>query len=179
VDLLVVVVVVLGLLVGANLLLTGAVVRRLAAHERKLAALGPMISVPGGLAAGTELPLFTAETVDGRPVDAGFLGDGRGLIAFFSTICSACLSHAPEFAAAVTAGTSGYAVVSGEGGDELLRALGSVAVVRERVPGGPIVTAFEVDAYPTFYVVEGGRVVAPVGSAAGAGELLASGVRGA
>jgi hypothetical protein len=177
VDLLVVVVVVLGLLVGANLLLTGAVVRRLAAHERKLAALGPMISVPGGLAAGTELPSFTAQTDDGRPVDAGFLGDGPGLIAFFSTTCSACLSHAPEFAA-VAAGTSGFAVVSGEGGDELLGALGSVPVVRERVPGGPLVTAFEVDAYPTFYVVEGGRV-APVGSAAEARGLLASGVRGA
>ena len=178
-DLLVVVVVVLGIVVGANLLLTGAVVRRLAAHERKLAALGPMFGVPGGLAAGAELPSFTAETVDGRPVDAGFFGDGSGLIAFFSTTCSACLSHAPEFAAAVADGTSGFAVVSGEGGDELLSALGSVPVVRERVPGGPIVAAFEVDTYPTYYAVEGGRVVAPVVSAAEAGVQLASGVRGA
>jgi hypothetical protein len=177
VDLLVVVVVVLGLLVGANLLLTGAVVRRLAAHERKLGALGSMITVPGGLAAGAELPSFTAETVDGRPVDAGFLGDGRGLIAFFSTTCTACLSHAPEFAAAVTAGTSGYAVVSGEGGEELLRALGSVPVVREPAPAGPIVTAFEIDSYPTYFVVEAGRVVSPVGSATEAAELLASSVR--
>ncbi|OZM83238.1 hypothetical protein [Pseudonocardia sp. MH-G8] len=174
-DLLVVVVVVLGIMVGANLLLTGAVVRRLAAHERKFAALGPMLGVPGGLAAGADLPPFTAETVDGRSVDAGFLGDGPGVIAFFSTTCAACLSHAPEFAA-VASGTSGLAVVSGEDGDELLSALGSTPVVRERESGGPIVTAFEVDTFPTYYVVEGGRVVVPVDSAAAARNLLASGV---
>lgn len=175
-DLLVVVVVVLGILVGANLLLTGAVVRRLATHERKLAKLGPLFVVPSGLAAGTELPSFTAETVDGQRVDAGFLGDGPGLIAFFSTTCSACLSHAPEFAT-VAAGTSRFAVVSGEGGDELLRALGSVPVVREPAPAGPIVTAFEIDSYPTYFVVEAGRVVSPVGSATEAVELLTSGAR--
>jgi hypothetical protein len=177
VDLLLVVVVVLGILVGANLLLTGAVVRRLAAHERKLATIGSIITPPGGLAPGAEVPAFTAETVDGEPVDAGFSGDGPGLIAFFSTTCSACVSHAPEFVS-VAAGMPGLAVVSGEGGDELLGALGSVPVVRERVPDGPLVTAFEVTAYPTFYVVEGGRV-SPVGTAAEARGLLASGVRGA
>jgi hypothetical protein len=178
VDLLVVVVVVLGIMVGANLLLTGAVVRRLAAHERKLAMFGSTVSVPGGLAAGAEVPGFTGETVDGRPIDAGFLGDRPWLIGFFSTTCPACELHAPEFAAVVADGTSGLAVVSGEGGDELFRALGSVPVVRESTPGGPIVTAFEVDTYPTFYVVESGRV-SPVGSAAEARGLLASGVRSA
>jgi len=172
-ELLVVILVVLGLLLVANLLLTGAVVRRLAAHERKLAALGPAYAGPGGLAAGSKVPSFTAETVDGRKVDAGFLGDKPGVIGFFSTSCPGCLEQAPEFAAAVASGTSGFAVVSGEGGDELLSALESVPVVREPDSGGTIGTGFEIDTFPSFFVVEGDMVVSAVLSTAEANELVA------
>lgn len=173
-ELVVVALVVLGLLLIANLLLTGAMVRRLAAHERKFAALGPAYAGPGGLVAGSKVPSFTAVTVDGRTVDAGFLGDKPGVIGFFSTTCPGCLEQAPEFAAAVASGTSGFAVVSGEGGDELLSALESVPVVRELDSGGPIGSGFEVDTYPSFFVVEGDMVVSAVLSTAEAKELVAT-----
>lgn len=173
-ELVVVALVVLGLLLIANLLLTGAMVRRLAAHERKLAALGPVFAGPGGLAAGATVPSFSAVTVDGRTVDAGFLGDKPGVIGFFSTTCPGCLEQAPEFAAAVASGTSGFAVVSGEGGSELLSALESVPVVREPDSGGPIGSGFEVDTFPSFYVVEGDMVVSAVLSTAEANELVAT-----
>jgi thiol-disulfide isomerase/thioredoxin len=173
VELVVVALVVLGLLVVANLLLTGAVVRRLAAHERKFAALGPAYATPGGLAAGSKVPSFTAETVDGRTVDAGFLGDKPGVIGFFSTSCPGCLEQAPDFAAAVASGTPGFAVVAGEGGAELMSALESVPVVREPDSGGPIGTGFGIDTFPSFFVVEGDMVVSAVLSTAEANELVA------
>ncbi|MHA6628950.1 TlpA family protein disulfide reductase [Pseudonocardia sichuanensis] len=172
-ELVVVALVVLGLLVVANLLLTGAVVRRLAAHERKFATLGSAYPAPGGLAAGSKVPAFAAETTDGRTVDAGFLGDKPGVIGFFSTTCPGCLEQAPEFADAVASGTPGFAVVSGEGGAELLSMLESVPVVREPDSGGPIGAGFEVDTFPSFFVVEGDMVVSAVLSTAEAKELVA------
>ncbi|MHA6796421.1 peroxiredoxin family protein [Pseudonocardia bannensis] len=171
-ELVVVALVALGLLVVANLLLTGAVVRRLATHERKFASLGPAFASPGGLAAGSKVPAFTAKAEDGRTVDAAFLGDKPGVIGFFSTSCPGCLEQAPEFAAAVASGTSGFAVVSGEGGDELLSALEPVPVVRESDSDGPIGTGFEINTYPSFFVVEGDMVVSAVLSTAEAKELI-------
>ncbi|GAA0944900.1 hypothetical protein [Pseudonocardia zijingensis] len=172
-ELVVVALVVLGVLVVANLLLTGAMVRRLAAHERKFATLGPVFAGPGGLPAGAKVPAFTGETVDGRTVDEGFLGDKPGVIGFFSTTCPGCLEQAPDFAAAVASGTSGFAVVSGDGGDELLRMLESVPVVREPDSGGPIASAFEVDTFPSFFVVEGDMVMSAVLSVEETRELVA------
>lgn len=170
-DPLVVVVAVLAVIVVANILLTTAVVRRLAAHERRLAALGPLMPTAGGLAPGAAVPTFAAETVDGHRIDTDVLGGSPTLVAFFSTTCDACIDHAPEFAE-VAAGTSAFAVISGPGAEDLLRILEPVPVVHEPESGGELVRAFEVDTFPTYYAIEAGHVVAPVGSAAEARELL-------
>jgi len=172
VDPLAVVVVVLAVAVAANVLLTLAVVRRLAAHERKLASFAPLLGAASGIGPGTAVPSFAATTADGRSVDPGFLGDGPSVVAFFSTDCDACLSHAPQFAA-LAASAPALAVVSGDGGEELPRKLGDMPVVRELEPGGAITGAFEVDTFPTYYAIDRGHVAAQAGSAEEVGDLLA------
>jgi hypothetical protein len=94
------------------------------------------------------------------------------VVGFFSSGCDACLDHAPEFVA-LAAGTRAVAVVTGEGGEPLLRALGAVPVVREAELGGTLVGAFEVDAYPTYFAIERGEVMAQAASVEEAGGALA------
>ena len=63
-----VVVALLALLTLANIGLTVAVIRRLAAHERKLSQFTEW-TPPSGLTPGDAVPSFLAETHDGRRVD--------------------------------------------------------------------------------------------------------------
>ena len=165
-----VVVALLALLTLANIGLTVAVIRRLAAHERKLSQFTEW-TPPTGLAPGDAVPSFLAETHDGRRVDESVLAD-RSAVAFFSATCDACALHAPDFAA--VPGPK-LAVLTGEGptGATILAALGDVPVVREANVGGPIAQSFRVDTFPTYFAVEHGHVMAAVGSADELGELLA------
>ena len=171
-----IVVAVLAVIVIGNVLLTAAVLRRLAAHERKLAALGGGFMVPNGLGPGEPLPAFITETTSGQRVDESHLFPGPAAVAFFSAHCEACLAHAPEFEALVRRdGIAALAVLTGEGGtaEPLLAALGSLTVVREREAGGALTRSFKVDTYPTYFALEGGHVVAAAGSAGELGDLLA------
>lgn len=165
-----VVVALLALLTLANIGLTVAVIRRLAAHERKLAGF-TAFAPPGGLTPGEPVPNFLAETQDGRRVDESVLAD-KSAVAFFSATCDACALHAPEFAA-----VPGHklAVLSGEGptGATILTALGDVPVIREADVGGPLARTFRVDTFPTYFAVEHGHVMAAVGSTDELTDLLA------
>lgn len=158
-----VVVGVLAVITIANVLLTAAVIRRLAAHERKFAALAPMLAAPGGLAPGEAVPAFLAESAGGERVDESHLFPGPAAVAFFSGTCDACLAHAPEFAA-LAADVPALAVLSGDN-EALSRALGAVTTVREPEPGGALASAFRVDTFPTYFALEGGHVIAAAGSA--------------
>jgi hypothetical protein len=169
-DPLVIVVALLAVVVAGNVLVTGAVIRRLADHERRLAA-GPGLAPPGGLAPGEAVPPVGAHTLAGGHVDAARLA----AVAFFSAHCEACATHAPEFAAVVgERGLPAAAVVTGEGegADVLLERLGPVPVVREPELGGTFAGAFRVDTFPTYFAIEEGHVVAPAVSAGELGELL-------
>lgn len=165
-----VVVALLALLTLANIGLTVAVIRRLAAHERKLARFTEF-APPSGLSPGEAVPNFLAETNDGRRVDESALAD-RAAVAFFSATCDACAMHAPEFAA--VSGTK-LAVLTGDGptGPTILAALTDVPVVREANVGGPLAQAFRVDTFPTYFAVEHGHVMAAVSSADELSDLLA------
>jgi hypothetical protein len=170
VDPLVVVVALLAVVVAGNVLVTGAVIRRLANHERRLAA-GPAFAPPGGLGPGEAVPPVGARTLAGGHVDAAQLA----AVAFFSAHCEACAAHAPEFAAVVGERDLPAAAVvtgEGEGADVLLERLGPVPVVREPELGGAFAGAFKVDTFPTYFALEEGHVVAPALSAGELGELL-------
>ncbi|MFG1865863.1 TlpA family protein disulfide reductase [Microbispora bryophytorum] len=150
-------VVLLGGLVLVNLLLTGAVIRRL----RKITKDSLAGAVPGnpGLAVGAEVPAFSALTVSDTKVTADdFVGE-RTLVGFFSTDCPHCLPKAPVFVTtARDAAADGVrvlaVVVEGERRPaELLAALtGDVSVVVEG-EGGAMAEAFEVRAFPSFFLV--------------------------
>jgi hypothetical protein len=172
----VVVVAVLAVIVVGNVLLTMAVLRRLAAHERKLAAITPMLGAAGGLAPGEAVPAFLSETAAGERIDESHLGSGTATVGFFSAHCETCLSHAPEFAELVQReGVPAFAVVAGEGGtaEPLLAALGPLPVVHELALDGVLTRSFRVDAFPTYFAVDNGHVVASAGSAGELGSLLA------
>ena len=169
-DPLVAVVALLAVVVAGNVLVTGAVIRRLADHERRLAA-GPAFAPPGGLAPGDAVPPVGADTLEGGRVDAVQLA----AVAFFSAHCDACATHAPEFAAVVgERAVPAAAVVTGEGegAEALLERLGPVPVVREPEHGGTFAGAFEVDTFPSYFALEEGHVVASAVSAGELGELL-------
>jgi hypothetical protein len=160
----------LALLTLANIGLTVAVIRRLAAQERRIAQL-TTFTPPSGLAPGERVPAFIAETHGGERIDESVLAGGRAAVAFFSATCEACAAHAPEFASVPG---SKLAVLTGDGPSEatILGALAGVPVVRE-ADVGPLASSFRVDTFPTYFAVEHGHVMAAAGSADELSELLA------
>ena len=168
----VVVVAVLTVIVIGNVVLTMAVLRRLAAHERKLAALAPILGAADGLSPGEALPAFLSETAAGERIDESHLGSGPATVAFFSAHCETCLDHAPQFAELVEReGVPALAVVAGNGptAAPLMDALDPLPVVRELALDGALTRSFRVDAFPTYFAVDNGHVVAWPGPPASSG----------
>lgn len=172
-------VVLVGLLCVVDLLLTLAVIRRLRTHTEQLATLrDPAADNPfaGMVAAGSPVPAFTGRSVDGVPVDVATAQPE--LIVFFSTSCSACATELPELVALLGSGAHegrrAVVIVAGQdnaGSVRFVDALRPVATVVREPFGGPILTAFAVDVYPTFYVVADGVVRGRAISVRGLAEL--------
>jgi peroxiredoxin len=157
-------VVLLGALVVVNLLLTGAVVRKL----RTLARERPAFPGDPGLPVGAQVPPFAVLTTgDTKITEDGLSGT---LVGFFSTDCEGCLPKAPAFAEAARGpsaeGVRALAVVTTGQREpaELLAALGGdVSVVLEESQGSAA-TAFAVNAYPWFFLVGPEGTIAASGS---------------
>jgi thiol-disulfide isomerase/thioredoxin len=161
---LLVAVVLLTLLVVADLALTLAIVRRLraqpAGHAVRLTA-----TATDALPVGSAVPAFTVGTLDGGTLSADALGSGRTLLAFTSESCTTCHAELPELQARL-------AQVAGEGGAAVVSVLadpadpptlpGAVrdlaALVVETEDDRTLARAFQVSAYPTYVVVDQGRV---------------------
>lgn len=86
-------VVVLAALVILNLLLTGAIIRRM---RRETNMLQEMLK-PGGLAPGTAVPEFAAVDQNGNPLSRTDLAGRHTAFAFFSATCEPCLTEAPQW----------------------------------------------------------------------------------
>ena len=159
--------IVLWIVVLANLLLTVALVRRVASLGTGTAAPAPA----GGLPVGAPAPAFSALTPDGAERTLGDLGDDPLVLGFFSPTCDACYDHAPHFAELVRRaageGVRAAAVVDGDAEDsERLRERipGDVPVLLARRPANPLLGAYLIDAYPTYTVVVDGTVAGSFGS---------------
>src|SRR5258705_2068140 len=87
-------VVVLSAVTIINLLLLGAVLRRLREREQRSAA-GPR---PVEIEIGTVAPEFVAVTADGARFGSDDLRSGSTLLGFFSDVCKPCVTEAPELA---------------------------------------------------------------------------------
>ncbi|MEV4279952.1 TlpA family protein disulfide reductase [Actinoplanes xinjiangensis] len=142
-----------------NLLLTFGIIRRL----RQRPATGSA-TYPGMLPSGSLVGDFTARDLLGQPLSRADL-DGRTLIGFFSPGCDACTEQLPAFvAAARSVGPRRcWAVVTGdaESASPYLPSLEPVARVVLENEDDSLLSAFSVQAFPSFFVVDAtGRVVA-------------------
>lgn len=156
-------VIVLAFACAGNIVLTLGIVRRL----RSQPAPGAVFAPPR-LTAGVLVPEFHAQTAGGEQISgSGLLGE-RYVLGFFSTSCSSCREHAPEFLAyAVTERLDParvIAVVQGSPEEAAAFAaeyLGPLAVVAEP-DGGPVARSLMVSSFPQFYVVAPDGMLASV-----------------
>ena len=150
----------LGLVCFINLSLLVGLVRRLrmhiADHEKHVGAGAR----PYTLSVGALVPEFTASAVGGGTFSSGQLRGSPSLIGFFSTACRGCRDQVPDFCNLARTIPNGpdhvLAVIDGASGDrqDFKSALAEVATVVVESEGGPVVRAFDVHAFPTFYVVD-------------------------
>lgn len=142
-----------------NLVLTMGVIRRLRADagHRSLAPSAAERAV------GNSVGEFLATSVTGVAVDHGRL-DGRAVVGFFTPGCRPCAEQLPEFErlARRLGADRVLGVVVGDGAacDADAARLSAVAPVVVERPGGPVSTAFSVDAFPSLFEVRNGTVVA-------------------
>lgn len=167
-------VVIVGLLVLLDLVLTFGVIRRLREHTALLAERPS--SMPELLiGAGETVGSFTATTVAGVDLSKTDLANGT-LVGFFSPGCSACEAQLPRFVEMAGAHPGGaervLAAVIGEGdGEKYVDALKPVAAVVTVPHGHELETAFRVSGYPSFarigeeQVIEAGGALADVAPA--------------
>lgn len=150
-----------------NVMLLMAVVRRLAQHERQLGELGHF-SLPTGLLPGDPVPLFSAQTLDGEPIDTSTVREGLSIVAFYSTTCDVCLTDASELVKLTSESVPVVAMLSGTGGhfDRLTQMLEPLPMIRVPEVGGEILDGFRVDAFPSLYLIQDGHVIRFAGSAA-------------
>lgn len=142
-----------------NLLLTLGIIRRLRSRP-----MSRPVNHPGVLPVGAVAGNFAAWDLRDRPVSRDELS-GHTVVGFFSPGCPSCLERLPDFVAVSAAfgPERSWAVVVGdaESAGEYLPSLEPVARVVLQNPDGPLISAFSVSAFPTFFVVDAtGRVLA-------------------
>ncbi|GAB3715119.1 hypothetical protein GCM10027598_23820 [Amycolatopsis oliviviridis] len=165
-GILIAVLVLVGVLLVLDLVLTFGVIKRLRTHseligralENRVPA-GPVMVAEGNLVAD-----FTARTVDGAEVSrSGFTG--QTLVGFFAVECDTCIDKLPDFVEHAKDHPRDHvlAVVQGDtaGAAEFTARLAPVARVVVEPVGGVVSKAFEVRGTPVVAMLgPGGRVVA-------------------
>jgi len=156
---LLVAVLILGTLTVANMLFLGAVTRRLRQHSEVLKSL--TVRNESGLLPGASIPTFTTTTTKGDVLGSTWLLDGSALLAFVTTHCVGCRDALPQLKQLLRSESSRKAlvVIGGEPGSPFETALEGMATVVVEPELGPVQRAFRVDAFPSFFAVEGGRVI--------------------
>lgn len=154
-------VVLVGVLVLFDLLLTLGLVKRVRAHAEvldKLVNAKPAAQLePGRLPPGTVVSEFAATTSDGLGVSRASFTDGA-VLGFFSTWCETCAEQLPGFLAYAEPFGRERVLAVVQGGEDQLPALiaklSKVAQVVIEPDNGPIAKAVGVDAMPTMAVID-------------------------
>ncbi|MER7009631.1 TlpA disulfide reductase family protein [Dactylosporangium sp. NPDC000555] len=161
-------VVIISLVAIVNMLMLGAVLRRMRQYEQRGATPPRTVEI----AVGSAAPEFDVFATDGTSFRTDDLRSGRTLLGFFSDTCEPCVAEAPELVerAGVLA-TDGITVVPvlavepGGGAQRLLPVLGRLGRVLTEPLHGPVASAFQVRATPSYVLVAGdGRIAATGGS---------------
>jgi hypothetical protein len=153
--------VVLTLVVILNVALTFVLLRRVAGHDARIAAIEK--GVPSMAEVGERIEAFTTTTTDGVPLGRDDLVAGT-LIGFFDPDCEVCQSHVAGFVAAAEAvgdRSRTLAVIrEAEEAQLMADAFGpGVRTVIER-RRGPVARAFHVMATPSFCTVGPNQIIA-------------------
>lgn len=161
--------VLIGVLLVLNLLLTTAVIRKLRRHDELLVGFDGS-SVPSVLprvAAGDVVPDFTATAIDGPLTQADL---GSTLIAFAAPGCAGCEAARPQLIELLEArrlrGEAGIVVIAddeGDGGTLVGEFSDHARVIVEHPADGPIHQALGVSMYPNYVLVAPDGRVAKVG----------------
>jgi hypothetical protein len=175
-------IVVLTALVLLNLLLTFGVIRRLREHAQALETVSPRTT----LTVGATVPDFAATTDRGEAVSAATLRSTGALVAFLAPDCPACEEQLPAVRSRLAEAVAGPAAVlvvltrlhpAPDAADsaaaeaaalvENLGVAGGPALIVHEPLDGPAQLAFQVAAFPAFYLVDtAGRVEAVTNAAA-------------
>jgi hypothetical protein len=157
-----------GVLGVVNLVLSFGVIRRLRDHTELLNQLAGRRDEEETvmMRPGETVGAFAGTTVDGEAVSLGDLV-GTTLVGFFSPRCTPCVERLPMFVEHARqhqgAGQQVIAVVVGDDDDDnagpLVATLAGVARVVRDVDSGPMSTAFGVQGFPAFALVESDGVV--------------------
>lgn len=156
-----------GTLCVLDLLMTFGVVRRLREYGARLDELAPPASAPGRTLAG-ELPApghlvgdFAATSVDDSPVSPDLLATDYVAV-FLAADCTSCRQRVPRLVtwAATQSRDRVLVVIDGQAVDpaDLVSTLRPVATVVVEAMGTPVTEAFGVSSFPSYCVVDGGRV---------------------
>ncbi|GAA2332496.1 hypothetical protein [Dactylosporangium salmoneum] len=153
--------VVLTLVVALNIVLTFALLRRVAGHEVRLATLEK--GAPTMADIGERIEDFAASTTAGEVLTRDDLAPGT-VIGFFDPDCELCQSHVTAFTATANAlgdRSRTLAVIrESEEADLMVEAFGpGVRTLIER-RRGPVARAFHVLATPSFCTVGPGQTIA-------------------
>ena len=154
-------VVLVGVLVLFDLLLTLGLIKRVRTHaetlDKVVNAAPAQVLEPGQLPVGTAVSEFTATTSDGLEVSRESFADGA-VVGFFSTWCDTCAEQLPGFLtyAEPLGRERVLAVVHGDEEKlvELVAKLSKVAQVVVEAEHGPIAKAAGVRGMPTMAVVD-------------------------
>jgi thiol-disulfide isomerase/thioredoxin len=166
IGILIAVVVVVGIVAGADLLLSFAVVRRLAALESRIAGGGGSTSP----AVGHQVGDFEVELLTGGVFTLADLMDGPAMVIFLTTTCEPCQAAIAELRAMPTPLSFPlYVLINGTEPGKGARELDNpVLDVAADMPAGtrvaeisathPVMQAFGVDGWPSVLGIEDGIV---------------------
>ncbi|WP_034260896.1 TlpA family protein disulfide reductase [Actinospica robiniae] len=153
-------VILLSILVILDLVLSAAVIRRMRVYESARNAPPDR----GGLADGAPVPEFATTTADGAEFATASLAGARTLLGFFATSCTHCVAAAPALAdRAGRLAAEGVEVVpvltmdevgALDGVAESMRAdLAKAGTLITEPRPGPVVSAFQIRATPSYVLV--------------------------
>jgi hypothetical protein len=160
-EILAAVVVVVGVLAGADFLLTFAVIRRLAAIERRTGAAAAGTGMSPAI--GYQVRDFRVPLVSGGEFTQADLAGHRVTVMFVSPSCEPCRAAVADLRAQPGPLPSPlYVLISGGDHDhddgDMMRDLPTEAIVGEVSLVGSVTEAFAVDGFPTVLVIDDGIV---------------------
>ncbi|MER6508661.1 hypothetical protein ABT158_17695 [Nonomuraea sp. NPDC001636] len=162
--------VLVGVLCLVDLAMTLAVTRRLKEHVKLIDALDEVVEMgglfgKGGLAVGDRVGDFDVRTVDGTMVALDRLPDDT-VVAFIAAECATCRKKLPELVSWASGQDRSrvLVVIDGRGGghEQMVGSLSPVAQVVLEDGGGAVSAAFDVNSFPSFFLVGEGAVTGRV-----------------